>query len=67
MAISLANYNNLQQVETCEVLLKGHDSLYNNDSDSNMTDFSNFNYSDNHEFHKLCNKPSFKAEHKTGI
>ena len=67
MAISLAYYNNLQQLETCKVPLKEHDSLFNNDSDSNMADLSNFNYYDNHECHKLCNKPPFKAEHKTGI
>ena len=32
-----------------------------------MTDFSTFHYNDTHEFHKLCNKPSFTAEHKMGI
>lgn len=67
MAISIANYNNLQQLETSKISLKKHDSLYDNDSDSNITDFSNFNYYDNHEFHKLCHKPSFKAEQNTRI
>ena len=68
-AISLTKYNNLEQLETCKISLKEYDSLYNSDSDSNLTDFSNFNYFDNHEFHKLSKKPSFnfKVKQKIGI
>ena len=66
-AISLNNYNNLEQLETCKISLKEHDSLFNNDSDSNLANFSNFTYYDNHEFHKLSNKPSLKVEQKLGI
>ncbi len=63
-AISLSDYDHLEKLETCKLTLKDHETLYSNDIDSNMNSFTEFDFYDNHEFHKLTNSYSINKEKK---
>ncbi|KAG1675725.1 hypothetical protein GQR58_014551 [Nymphon striatum] len=66
-AVSLVNYSHLDRLETCKLAFKEHEILFKNDVDTNMENSTNFNYYDNHEFHKLAQKLFFNKNKTSGI
>ena len=65
--ISLVNYSHLDRLKTCKLAFKEHEMLFKNDVDTNLDDSTNFNYYDNHEFHKLTQKLNLNKNNTSSI
>ncbi len=55
-AVPVINYNHLDRLETCKLALKEYEKLYKSDVEANLENNNNFDYYDNHDFHKLTNQ-----------
>ena len=63
----MSDYSHLEQLETCKLTFKEHEVLFKNDIETNLDNLSNFNYYDNHEFHKLIKSPSVNVHKISSI
>ncbi len=66
-AVSLSDFSHIEQLETCKLTLKEYDHLFDNDVDCNLIKLSDFDYYDNHEFHKLINSSTFDTNKMSSI
>ena len=66
-AVSLSDYSHLEQLETCKLTFKEHEVVCKNNVGSNLENFSDCDYYDNHVFHRLLKSPFINVNKTSSI